>query len=68
MSGTEHTARPRGPTGDLPRAPLRLTRGGHSASRAGPSYWLRGRASSPLAVQTKNLSGTVASLTQRVCA
>jgi hypothetical protein len=37
-------ARPRGPTGNLPRAPLRLTLDGHSASRAGPSYWLRGRA------------------------
>ena len=28
---------------DLPRASLRLTRGGHSATRAGPSYLLRGR-------------------------
>jgi hypothetical protein len=28
---------------DLPRAPLRLTRGGHSASRVSPSYSLRGR-------------------------
>jgi len=28
---------------DLPRASLRLTRGGHSATRVGPSYWLRGR-------------------------
>jgi hypothetical protein len=28
---------------DLPRALLRLTRAGHSAARAGPSYRLRGR-------------------------
>jgi len=27
---------------DLPRAPLRLTRGGHSASRAGPSLLATG--------------------------
>jgi len=34
---------PVGQQGPPARAPLRLTRGGHSAARAGPSYRLRGR-------------------------
>jgi hypothetical protein len=50
--------RPRGPTGDLPRATLRLTLGGHSASRAGPPPIGYGDgASSPKRVQTKISAG-----------
>src|SRR6516164_878114 len=46
----------------LPRASLRQTLNGHSAPRAGPSCWLRGRASLHL---TKPLNTEMTKLTQR---
>jgi len=46
----------------LPRASLRQTLDGHSAPRAGPSCWLRGRASLHL---TKPLNTEMTKLTQR---
>ena len=39
--------------------------GGHSAARAGPSYWLRGRAPLIAALKPKLGASTVAKLTQR---
>jgi hypothetical protein len=38
--------------------------GGHSAARAGPSYWLRGRPPRP-SLRPKNGPSTVATLTQK---
>ena len=51
----EHPARPRGPTGDLPRASLRLNLDGHSATRVGPLLLATGTAFSPVALRPKNL-------------
>jgi hypothetical protein len=45
--------RPRGSTRDLPRAPLRLTRGGHSAGARGPRLLTTGTAYAELGAEQR---------------